>query len=1278
MTPLSIAYFFLLDCLFLVYNLITQLSVVISCGYCRAYGDDCFERWLVDLGFTVMEVRGFRRLRTFAQLSFESVPQIVLQLWILFVKENRSVGVTRDELLLSLFFASLHSFVEVFILWHESDAFKMGIVHFAAVCMNGMFGWVPFLHIFKDNISHIKHIETKREEYAQEIVNESCSKQLVEFDYDDLHYTICGKKYPLSYIFSRKAILQLQDAWVNNSKFEHRESDLPTVGIGRMGGDIDIGNIVELEYHALGRTKLKFRPSSVPSLIDEYVTWRQHQLDITELDIYDQLMAEACEHGAVNVARAILERVTNNSEHPAHREEEWRLFKEFMQRPSRNYRTQSDVSAMTEPTLGRLTNAAIKRPANVRYYSASTLGAQDSWQLVHNTFLHIAVNASALNIVRLLVNWKTDVQGTDPGRLLNGMSETSVKDSHYGKVGQIADRSMILEATNKDNMTPLLTALVSGRGAIAAELLRARAHTDARTPNNLSALDLAIQRKYPELPLFSQLQLNSLHLLYSDDVRTKLKADNEAQKTEDIHFESYQIIPDSVGNRRRKRNIQTEVRDGRDSLDDKTFILAGWPPKKDAGDRIWGDVNYMKSERGYPLYRCLAEFVKYRTSQDLGKMTSEGVRFGEVIEAIKKDRKGWLQVNPRDSKVEVWLPMSSRYQNKLFEKVTWRSKLQELLHQQAMGIRDFIREKFEGKKKKVDLADWIGTTFRIDGSYQEKNPQFKPGLEKSYGGEYGVILKVEDRNWPKYPGSSSEVNQMVATVNIGNGKGTVQLPLMALDVGPKLIQGQQVRVLRNEMFKKWYTQKHPDLAGQEGVLRSVPGGGSCLVQLGSSEHRIMDACLQPIGQESASPYSKFPKKCAPPASTTDYTPVGSWVVNITEDARQNLPEQIVESLPNRKPLLGKLRIRKDASCSLHGLFPGTPWDAFEATGDLEPEVYQCQFHGTNGRRQAPTKFFKMIAQLDPITFNLKGSLTIKVKDATTQRFHRKEIGFAASRSKGNPDSDPDAYKVVVNGAGDENVNNTYYFDGIGESGKPEWITSSKFRIWWPSPGLMEDRGFRGRAEGYWNICAPKVYPGKTQLGRLRDSLELYPQGKMYYFNSKGDKVPPKNGWLKVGPGTNDRRLIPDLTVRFEKEDVWHTLWQRDARRTSYATTEQLVNDDSTSGPEVIKLKRGMRVRSMTGRRRKGGVEAFTGSGPNRLVQVKFDDEMLAEAFEWSTWRDHLVPDTSSPKTSDSTRTQESPQDSSLKTNMDNASMKVQVPITLRPRAGNADATEPQL
>eukprot|EP01083_Nonionella_stella_P245688 853674_1 len=83
MTPLCLFYFAAIDAVFMIYVLFSTTIYFITFSKLDItnFIDDLVFKNI--FGMNKTQIVGYRRLRTLSQLFFESIPQIILQLWIL-------------------------------------------------------------------------------------------------------------------------------------------------------------------------------------------------------------------------------------------------------------------------------------------------------------------------------------------------------------------------------------------------------------------------------------------------------------------------------------------------------------------------------------------------------------------------------------------------------------------------------------------------------------------------------------------------------------------------------------------------------------------------------------------------------------------------------------------------------------------------------------------------------------------------------------------------------------------------------------------------------------------------------------------------------------------------------------------------------------------------------------------------------------------------------------------------------------------------------------------
>jgi len=141
-----------------------------------------------------MDVVGFRRLRTSSQLTFESFPQICIQLYILnylrnYPEELVALDISIDAIMLSLLLAVAHTMIELVFIFLEKIANKTSFMHYAIICFNGRFDWVPFTN----------HFSQKNKDQGGERF----------FNYDDISSKLCCINFQLNYLFTDDTILSL-------------------------------------------------------------------------------------------------------------------------------------------------------------------------------------------------------------------------------------------------------------------------------------------------------------------------------------------------------------------------------------------------------------------------------------------------------------------------------------------------------------------------------------------------------------------------------------------------------------------------------------------------------------------------------------------------------------------------------------------------------------------------------------------------------------------------------------------------------------------------------------------------------------------------------------------------------------------------------------------------------------------------------------------------------------------------------------------------------------
>ena len=152
-------YLFVVDLIFLFLNtIIMPLLIFYSMMVCKPKlierFNECIDAIYKRLfGMQKLDVAGFRRLRTSSQLTFESLPQLILQIRIFFYlkdspEELADLDVSLETIMVSILFALLHAAIEAIFINLEKKANKTTMMHYLIICFNGRFGYVPFKQYF--------------------------------------------------------------------------------------------------------------------------------------------------------------------------------------------------------------------------------------------------------------------------------------------------------------------------------------------------------------------------------------------------------------------------------------------------------------------------------------------------------------------------------------------------------------------------------------------------------------------------------------------------------------------------------------------------------------------------------------------------------------------------------------------------------------------------------------------------------------------------------------------------------------------------------------------------------------------------------------------------------------------------------------------------------------------------------------------------------------------------------------------------------------------------
>ena len=77
--------------------------------------------------------------------------------------ENEELNISIHALAISVGAATLHGCLEMILIASEMSAAKTQLINYLMICYNGRFGWVPFVHKFKEfrDVSGTKNSDKK-------------------------------------------------------------------------------------------------------------------------------------------------------------------------------------------------------------------------------------------------------------------------------------------------------------------------------------------------------------------------------------------------------------------------------------------------------------------------------------------------------------------------------------------------------------------------------------------------------------------------------------------------------------------------------------------------------------------------------------------------------------------------------------------------------------------------------------------------------------------------------------------------------------------------------------------------------------------------------------------------------------------------------------------------------------------------------------------------------------------------------------------------------------
>eukprot|EP01084_Bolivina_argentea_P073926 134117_1 len=222
MTPLCIVYFVVIDIVFMIYIIFATIVFFMSCTKWDI--GDVMDDWVFKkiFGLNRMQIIGYRRLRTLSQLFFETIPQIFLQLRILWQLKwanndtQNQFQIDANSIIWSVGFAILHLIFEAAIISLDSAASQMKFIHYAIVCLGARLDWIPFSHLFIqkgreiqdiiDEKDYLERIDIRREYFICENEDIKSHEDNEAFNYEEISSGLFGLRYKLEFQFSNESM----------------------------------------------------------------------------------------------------------------------------------------------------------------------------------------------------------------------------------------------------------------------------------------------------------------------------------------------------------------------------------------------------------------------------------------------------------------------------------------------------------------------------------------------------------------------------------------------------------------------------------------------------------------------------------------------------------------------------------------------------------------------------------------------------------------------------------------------------------------------------------------------------------------------------------------------------------------------------------------------------------------------------------------------------------------------------------------------------------------
>ena len=177
---------------------------------------------------------------------FETCPSLILQIRILSVIGiDRKLGVSTEALILSIFFALLHIFMEGMIIKLDSSACHLSMYQYCIVCMNARLSWIPYA-----NILTMKSIGKNNNSInTNEHINAKICKlsQFTSISFEQIVSKFLCLKYKLDFQFGKdswqiliKYINNIVEFAPNSSSYSYNKKNINNIN---QAGDVELESI---------------------------------------------------------------------------------------------------------------------------------------------------------------------------------------------------------------------------------------------------------------------------------------------------------------------------------------------------------------------------------------------------------------------------------------------------------------------------------------------------------------------------------------------------------------------------------------------------------------------------------------------------------------------------------------------------------------------------------------------------------------------------------------------------------------------------------------------------------------------------------------------------------------------------------------------------------------------------------------------------------------------------------------------------------------------------